>query len=198
MWAGGGYHLRGRIGLPHGAGDGGNLRVFCPTIGTGPPGFEPGFEAPEAPVMSKLYYGPNPWFPSRGAREFPTLGTTPISTAARHRSFPWARPKSVRVLRTTHRTRIRGRTPPGSTQFGFISASVDNGPAVPRREDQGRNRRLPGTGLGALPAASGARSRRRISNRRRYRDNSPRARGDMRTRRAVSGLASRSTDRSFL
>ena len=26
--------------------------------GTGPPGFEPGFEAPEASVMSKLYYGP--------------------------------------------------------------------------------------------------------------------------------------------
>ena len=25
---------------------------------TGPPGFEPGFEAPEASVMSKLYYGP--------------------------------------------------------------------------------------------------------------------------------------------
>ena len=25
---------------------------------TGPPGFEPGFEAPEAPVISKLYYGP--------------------------------------------------------------------------------------------------------------------------------------------
>ncbi len=27
---------------------------------TGPPGFEPGFEAPEASVMSKLYYGPGP------------------------------------------------------------------------------------------------------------------------------------------
>ena len=27
-------------------------------VGTGPPGFEPGFEAPEASVMSKLYYGP--------------------------------------------------------------------------------------------------------------------------------------------
>lgn len=26
--------------------------------GTGPPGFEPGSEAPEASVMSKLYYGP--------------------------------------------------------------------------------------------------------------------------------------------
>jgi hypothetical protein len=26
---------------------------------TGPPGFEPGFEASEASVMSKLYYGPN-------------------------------------------------------------------------------------------------------------------------------------------
>jgi hypothetical protein len=26
---------------------------------TGPPGFEPGFEAPEAPVISKLYYGPS-------------------------------------------------------------------------------------------------------------------------------------------
>lgn len=24
----------------------------------GPPGFEPGFEAPEASVISKLYYGP--------------------------------------------------------------------------------------------------------------------------------------------
>ena len=30
--------------------------IFCD--GTGPPGFEPGFEAPEASVMSKLYYGP--------------------------------------------------------------------------------------------------------------------------------------------
>ena len=28
-------------------------------VGTGPPGFEPGFEAPEASVMSKLYYGPD-------------------------------------------------------------------------------------------------------------------------------------------
>ena len=32
--------------------------------GTGPPGFEPGFEAPEASVISKLYYGPNRDFPS--------------------------------------------------------------------------------------------------------------------------------------
>ena len=28
------------------------------TVVTGPPGFEPGSEAPEASVMSKLYYGP--------------------------------------------------------------------------------------------------------------------------------------------
>ena len=28
---------------------------------TGPPGFEPGSEAPEAPVISKLYYGPDPF-----------------------------------------------------------------------------------------------------------------------------------------
>ena len=32
--------------------------VRAPGEGTGPPGFEPGFEAPEASVMSKLYYGP--------------------------------------------------------------------------------------------------------------------------------------------
>ena len=31
---------------------------FYKEMVTGPPGFEPGFEAPEAPVMSKLYYGP--------------------------------------------------------------------------------------------------------------------------------------------
>jgi len=31
---------------------------FYKEMVTGPPGFEPGFEAPEAPVISKLYYGP--------------------------------------------------------------------------------------------------------------------------------------------
>lgn len=28
-------------------------------IEAGPPGFEPGSEAPEAPMLSKLYYEPN-------------------------------------------------------------------------------------------------------------------------------------------
>jgi hypothetical protein len=37
---------------------GGAWRGFCKERVTGPPGFEPGFEAPEASVMSKLYYGP--------------------------------------------------------------------------------------------------------------------------------------------
>jgi hypothetical protein len=36
----------------------GGLATSLPADGTGPPGFEPGFEAPEAPVISKLYYGP--------------------------------------------------------------------------------------------------------------------------------------------
>jgi hypothetical protein len=39
----------------------GNSRISKPEApGTGPPGFEPGFEAPEASVISKLYYGPTP------------------------------------------------------------------------------------------------------------------------------------------
>src|SRR5208282_1164186 len=44
---------RGRPG-----GEGAYRDVGCIRRTTGPPGFEPGFEAPEAPVISKLYYGP--------------------------------------------------------------------------------------------------------------------------------------------
>ena len=33
-------------------------RFLTEEVGTGPLGFEPRFEAPEASVISKLYYGP--------------------------------------------------------------------------------------------------------------------------------------------
>lgn len=46
------------VRAPHASSRAGIPTTTPVTSVTGPPGFEPGFEAPEAPVMSKLYYGP--------------------------------------------------------------------------------------------------------------------------------------------
>lgn len=50
-----------RMTMPHetwtSAGDAGSSG--SEVIEAGPPGFEPGSEAPEAPMLSKLYYEPN-------------------------------------------------------------------------------------------------------------------------------------------
>lgn len=44
-------------GIRASVGDAGLPRLEV--IEAGPPGFEPGSEAPEAPMLSKLYYEPN-------------------------------------------------------------------------------------------------------------------------------------------
>ena len=50
-------HMATAHGTPASIGDAG--LPGSEVIEAGPPGFEPGSEAPEAPMLSKLYYEPN-------------------------------------------------------------------------------------------------------------------------------------------
>ena len=100
-------------------------RGFYKEMVTGPPGFEPGFEAPEASVMSKLYYGPGMDAKLRCAR---ALKLQAIESDGR----PWTLAGS------------NGNWPPGSLDFWIpVARREDLGDEAAHRLHEVRLRRTP-------------------------------------------------------